>query len=1189
MGEWQWPAGEYKVWASYPADKSGHNNFHAYAANEEDGEKYTFTVQRFSLTKPTALTKKEFTYQRGTTVNIYDYIPQYDEYKGYYTLQGTFSAENAGKYTVTIVLNGNYNWMGGGTENVPFDWTILRAVVTVPTMDGESETTYTGSEQTKNVSGYDSGIMKFDIVGSGADFDGAAFTAKNVGEYILTISFSEKDAGNYYWAGGSSDPTVAPGPVKLTWNIAKAKAVIDGTPSVADWTYDTAASKPTGAAPNTATSGFEGIDDVAYYAWSTSADGEYKEWKEGSIPVDAGVYYLKFIIAGTSNFNGAETSAVPFKVLRATVAKPTFADGSAVYDGDPKTSTVSGYIAARMTYTTDGVADAAVSGTTITLTAKGYNEGGYYIEFTLGDLTNYTWFGSSTDPEDADAQPVRFEWAISKADNEVLTTDTFDGWTFGEEASATSDLGAYAKYDEIEVTFAVYKAGEVGTGKEQTISNALPADAYILRASIAAGANTNAAYEDFEFTVTPNTGAVVTAEFENADAWTYRDDPHAFTARVTVGTLTYGNAAVTVTYRTKGWGSEWSPVESLSSTSPAGVYEATFTINANDNYSGNSITVPFTIKKYVVSIPYFDRDEVFDNAVWKPTIPESELGAWGEPVYKTPQSSIVGVYWLTLTLTAPDNYEWDERSIESYPPIPGTTDKIEGAVATLWYRITRTTFNMQLSVDESWTYGNSGNVAIGNNPGSGAVTYLYTGRTDNGTDYSSATMPTEAGTYTLTVTIAETNDYDSCEASADFIILPKQLTVSGWSNISATYGQAAAASAAFTGYADGEGYAALKVTYSYTGKTGTEYPASEAHPVHAGNYTVTATLGNKNYYISGSEGAYEYTTSSSYTINKAALTLTANGITVTYGQAADGFGYTHSGLVAGDNIETVLSDIDLTYAAYRTDIERRAYEIGDPVNGTYVTAITNTFNLNDYTVTLVKGTMTLNPATLTVDIHTSDVVYTGDGKQPSYDVHKAVESDVLTFTYTFYEEGGAPVGEGVLPTKVGRYYVVVTLAGGEDFGNYESFSKKSDVYEIKAATLTIVTENFEDFYTGKPYVIKDEAVTKAEAVNGQKITWEFSLSVIGEVGAVTEPITSLTDVNRGGAYTVYYRVSAPNHETKTGSFSFNIQQEKVQWSTEYARKDWTYGSAAGAITDAVAKFEHSAPDFLDITVTYYRT
>ena len=1188
-GKWDWRSGYYRVFATYQQDTENAEipNFNAF--EKGDGASADFIVSRMKIGEPT-LTQKTFDYT-GTEYDIAEQVSDIGTYGDYYSLSGDIKQTNAGHYTLTITLKGDYTWSDDTRDPVELDWTILRAVIPVPTMDGESETTYTGSVQTKNVNGYQSDIMSFDIT-SGAAFDGGSkFTAKNVGEYILTISFAGDNAKNYYWANGDSNPTVAPGTVKLTWNIAKAQAVIDGTPSVDNWTYDTKAGTPTGADPDAATGKFADVD--AYYAWSDTENGEYTRWTERA-PTQAGNYWLKFIIAGTSNFNGAETSAEQFKVLRATVAKPTFADGSAVYDGNAKTSTVSGYIADRMTYTTDGVADDAVSGTTITLTAKGYNEGGYYIQFTLIDPVNYTWFGSSTDPEEDAAQPVLFKWAISKADNEVLTTGTFKGWTFGEEASATSDLGAYAKYDEIKVTFAVYKAGEVGTGEEQTISNALPAGDYVLRASIAAGANTNAAYENFEFTVSPNTGAVVKAEFADVKNWTYGDDPHDFTAEVTVGTLKYGNAAVTVTYRTKGWGSEWSSVESLSSTSPAGVYEATFTINANDNYSGNPITVEFTIKKYVVSIPDFDRNEVFDNAVWTPTIPAGD-GVWGEPAYQKPDSSTVGVYWLTLTLTAPDNYEWDEHSIESYPPIPGTTDKIEGAVATLWYRITRTTFNMQLSVDESWTYGSSGNVTIGNNPGSGAVTYLYTGRTDNGTDYSSATMPTEAGTYTLTVTIAETNDYDSCEASADFTILPKQLTVSGWNGTEADYGKAGNASVTFTGALEGDN---LQLKYFYKGYTylGVEYPASEAHPVHAGEYTVTAMLGNKNYYISGTAGAYVYTTADhDYTINKATLILTANGITVTYGQAAPediGYAMPPVGLVNGDNIETVLSGITLTYAAYRTDIEQRAYEIGDPVSGTYVTAITYDFKanpLNDYTVTLVEGTMTLNPATLTVDIHTSDVVYTGDGKQPSYDVHKAVESDVLTFTYTFYEEGGALVGEGVLPTEVGRYYVVVTLAGGEDAANYESFSKKSAVYEITPAGLTIETKNFEGFYTGSAYGIEKNAVKKAEAVNGQKITWEFSLTVIGKVGEVTDEITSLTDVNGGGAYTVYYRVSAPNHATQTGSFSFNIQQEQVQWSTEYAREDWTYGSAAGAITDAVAKFANSTPDFLDITVTYYRT
>ena len=1208
-GKWDWRSGYYRVFATYQQDTENAEipNFNAF--EKGDGASAKFIVSRMKIGKP-ALTQKTFTYN-GTEYDIAEQVSDIGTYGDYYSLSGDIKQTNAGHYTLTITLKGDYTWSDDTRDPVELDWTILRAEVPVPTMDGRG-TSYTGSEQTKTVDGYDSGIMKFDIVGSGAAFDGSKFTAKNVGEYILTISFAGDNAKNYYWAGGSSDPTVAPGTVKLTWNIAEAKAVIDGEPSVADWTYDTTAGKPAGAAPDAETSGFEGV--VAYYAWSTSADGEYKEWKEGkegNIPVNAGVYYLKYIIDGTNNFVGAATSAVQFKVLRATVDTPTFANGSAVYDGNAKTSTVSGYIAARMSYTTDGVANDAVSGTTITLTAKGYNEGGYYIEFTLIDPVNYTWFGSSTDPEEDAAQPVLFKWAISKADNEVLTTGTFNGWTFGEKASATSDLVATAKYDEIEVTFAVYKAGEVGTGAEQTISNALPADDYVLRASIAAGANTNAAYEDFEFTVTPNTGAVVTAEFENADAWTYRDDPHAFTAEVTVGTLTYGNAAVTVTYRTKGWGSEWSPVESLSSASPAGVYEATVTINANDNYSGNSITVEFTIKKYVVTVPTYTRaneyaTDEFDVPIpWKPTVALSGTGgsSW-TLAYETENSTSVGPYWLTLTISEEDfnNYRWDTSVIKE----DGTgethiIDEIseDDPVARLWYRITRTQFTMGLSLDPSWTYGEPAKTPIFANPGNGTVTYVYAGTPDNGGTYGgegspeAAVQPTEAGSYTLTVYIAESADYDQNSDKVNFTILPKKLTVSpsDWSNISATYGQAAAASVAFTGYEYGEDYDALSVKYSYTGSTfrGDPYEGSD-HPERAGEYTVTATLGNKNYYISVSEGAYEYTTSSDYIINKAELTLTANGITVTYGQAADGFGYTHSGLVAGDNIETVLSGITLTYEARRA--EGGLYQIGDPVSGQYVTAITYDFvenPLNDYTVTLVKGTMTLNPATLTVTIVNPDgAVYTGLPYIPEYDDDR-LAGDTLTFTYTYYIAGGSDLVEDNSPVNVGSYYVVVTLENSGDAANYTFEVTTGEDYAISPAGLTIKTENFEGFYTGKPYVIKDEAVKQEVAVNGQEITWQFSLTEIGEEGAVTEPIPSLTDVNDGGAYTVYYRVSAPNHATQTGSFSFDIQQEKVQWSTEYARKDWTYGSAAGAITDAVAKFAHSTPGFLDITVTYYRT
>ena len=1218
-GKWDWRSGYYRVFATYQQDTENAEipNFNAF--EKGDGASADFIVSRMEIGTP-ALTQKTFDYT-GTEYDIAEQVSDIGTYGDYYSLSGDIKQTNAGHYTLTITLKGDYTWSDDTRDPVELDWTILRAVVTVPTMDGESETTYTGSEQSKTVSGYQSSIMTSAIGGngSGAVFDKVdKFTAKNVGEYILTISFAGDNASNYYWAGGNSDPTVAPGTVKLKWNIAKAKAAINGTPSVADWTYDMEANTPTGADPDTATSGFEGV--VAYYAWSTSADGEYKEWKEGSIPVDAGVYYLKFIIKDDNNFDGAETSPVQFKVLRATVANPVGSDVTVDYDENEKTLTVTGYDRLYMNAPQkDESENSSVSVQDGTVTLAATKAGTYTVTFILTDKNNYTWLtGGNTDPSSPKASDIPFTLTVKVADNAVIIgeggTNTFAGWTFGFAPTDVGTLKAEALYDGLPVTFEVWQnEASLGTAAE-VLKADLAAGSYVLRASIAAGNNTNAAEKDFAFTVSPNTNATVTAEFADVTEWTYGDDPHAFTAEVTVGTLTYGNAAVTVEYFTSGWNAEgdWTSLgNSLTEAANAGYYYAQVTINANGNYSGNPITVKFTIKKYVVTVPTYTRaneyaTDEFDVPIrWKPTVATSGAGGSSWTVFfETPDSTSVGTYWLTLTISKEDfnNYRWDTSILKEEGE--GATHIIDAIsednpVACLWYRITRTQFTMGLSLDSSWTYGEPAKTPTFANPGKGAVTYIYEGTPDNGGTYGgegspeAAVQPTEAGSYTLTVYIAESADYDRNQDTVNFTILPKQLTVSpsDWSNISATYGQAAAASAsaAFTGYADGEGYAALKVTYSYTGK---EYPASEAHPVRAGKYTVTAMLGNKNYYISGSEGAYEYTTSSSYTINKAELTLTANGITVTYGQAASGFGYTPGELANGDNIDTVLSGITLTYAAYRTDIERRAYEIGDPVSGTYVTAITYDFvenPLNDYTVTLEEGTMTLNPATLTVTIANPDgAVYTGLPYIPEYDDDR-LAGDALTFTYTYYIAGGKDPVEDNSPVNVGSYYVVVTLENSGDAANYSFNATTGEDYAISPAGLTIVTENFEDFYTGKPYVIKDEAVTQEVSVNEQPITWQFSLTVIGKEGAVTEPITELTDVNGSGAYTVYYRVSAPNHATQTGSFSFDIQQEKVQWSTEYARKDWTYGSAAGAITDAVAKFANSTPDFLDITVTYYRT
>ena len=121
-------------------------------------------------------------------------------------------------------------------------------------------------------------------------------------------------------------------------------------------------------------------------------------------------------------------------------------------------------------------------------------------------------------------------------------------------------------------------------------------------------------------------------------------------------------------------------------------------------------------------------------------------------------------------------------------------------------------------------------------PGVGSFTYSYEGR--SGTTYaSSATPPTQAGNYRVTVTSAEAGISGS--ASREFVITPKALGVgdiilSRSNNI--FMASAPSVVPAVSGFA-----------LSYVGHSGTSYPASATAPVVPGNYSVTATSTDPNY------------------------------------------------------------------------------------------------------------------------------------------------------------------------------------------------------------------------------------------------------------------------------------------------------------------------------------------------------
>ena len=167
---------------------------------------------------------------------------------------------------------------------------------------------------------------------------------------------------------------------------------------------------------------------------------------------------------------------------------------------------------------------------------------------------------------------------------------------------------------------------------------------------------------------------------------------------------------------------------------------------------------------------------------------------------------------------------------------------------------------------QGWTYGDAAKTpTVSGNLGGGNVTYQY--KADNASAYTS-TVPTNAGTYTVKASVAESANYKAATATGSFTIAPKTVA-----NATVTLSQ--------TSYA----YTGRAFQPSVTVKDGTtvipasEYTVAYVDNTNVGTATVTVTDRNGgNYVVSGT---------ATFTITKAAL----SGVSVslsgwTYGDTA---------------------------------------------------------------------------------------------------------------------------------------------------------------------------------------------------------------------------------------------------------------------------------------------------------------
>jgi hypothetical protein len=218
-----------------------------------------------------------------------------------------------------------------------------------------------------------------------------------------------------------------------------------------------------------------------------------------------------------------------------------------------------------------------------------------------------------------------------------------------------------------------------------------------------------------------------------------------------------------------------------------------------------------------------------------------------------------------------------------------------------------------------------------------------------------------AGTYTTSCSGASDPNYGPISyVTGTLTVNPAALTITAGS-ATITYGQAVPSIVpSYSGLVNGDNGPATAPTCTAT--IPTTDVASNGNP-DAGTYSTSCSgASDPNY------GPISYV-AGTLTVNQAALTITAASPTITYGQAVPAVAPSYAGLVNGDNAPA--NPPTCTATIPTADLAGN----GNPDAGTYTTSCSGASDPNYGPIAYVAGTLTVNPAPLTITANNKTMDY----------------------------------------------------------------------------------------------------------------------------------------------------------------------------------------------------------------------
>lgn len=392
------------------------------------------------------------------------------------------------------------------------------------------------------------------------------------------------------------------------------------------------------------------------------------------------------------------------------------------------------------------------------------------------------------------------------------------------------------------------------------------------------------------------------------------------------------------------------------------------------------------------------------------------------------------------------------------------------------------------------------------------------------------------------------------------------------------------------------------------------------------NYTITygttendCTLNTSPEYTNAGAGPYkiyfkvvdndtlaEEKGSVTLTINKKAVTVKVNDVTITYGETPK-FEYTITGLVEGETLSG-----EAGYSGAGTDV------------GDYEISVSGLTASDNYKVAFVNGTLTINKKSATVtwtnaenrdyspdgqtlptatyDGKTANLIFTKDGKECEFKTAGTYTVTVADDNYILTNNEKTIVINKARYTAAPELSLTGTYDPNKTLGNYtlsEGFTWVNPD-EVPVCTKTVYEAkynkdpaNYEDFVTTVTLVLQKATVALAQNLfefNFDGASYEISTTVKYNNIEVTEPYTLTFEKNmfsEAGTHRTLVTMEADNYDLPKNTYVYvKVKGVKVG-NNYYTIEDALFNSKSGDTVEFISTAKEVSFAPLDIATAIY--